>query len=258
MTKLWYRETGPEGAQPLVLLHGLFASMQNWQSIAKRLSGDFRIFNLDLPNHGNSPHTPAIDYEEMRVMVSEFIEEKIGRSVHLMGHSMGGKVAMLVALTRPDLVDKIVVEDIAPKLYPPWFAPIVRALANLPIQRLTSRMEADEMLAKDIGDGALRTFLLTNLVRTEAGQFQWRVNLDAIVRGGPSIAGFPLEASAGWQSSALARFIRGDQSSYIVDDDWPVIKAYFPNAQLQTVRGAGHWVHAAEPELFTRLVLDFI
>ena len=164
MTNLWYRESGSSDLPPLVLLHGLFASMQNWQSIAKRLSDNFHIFNVDLPNHGNSPHTFAIDYEEMRAKTIELIEEKIGRPVHLMGHSMGGKVAMLVALTRPDLVAKLVVEDIAPKDYPPWFATIMRAMVNLPIHRLTSRLEADQILAKDIGEGSLRTFLLTNLI----------------------------------------------------------------------------------------------
>ena len=128
--ELWYRETGETERPVLVMLHGLFASMQNWQSIAKRLVDDFHIFNVDLPNHGNSPRTSAVDYQEMVDAVIALLE-KIGEPVHLLGHSMGGKVAMLVCLQRPELVEKLVVEDIAPKTYPQWFAPIVRALANL-------------------------------------------------------------------------------------------------------------------------------
>jgi esterase len=258
LTQLWYRETGPETAPPLILLHGLFASMQNWQSIAKRLNAEFHIYNLDMPNHGNSVHTPSISYEEMRVMIIEFIEEKIGQPVRLMGHSMGGKVAMLVALTRPDLVEKIIVEDMAPKLYPPWFAPVVRALVNLPIHRLASRAEADEILAQDIKEASLRTFLLTNLVRMETGQFQWRIHLEAIVKGGPSIAEFPFELDSKTQSQLPALFIRGDQSAYVKDEDMPLIRDFFPKAQIETVRGAGHWVHAQEPDLFSELARNFL
>jgi pimeloyl-ACP methyl ester carboxylesterase len=252
--ELWYRETGEDSNPPLVMLHGLFASMQNWQSIAKRLVKDFHIFNTDLPNHGNSPRSDSVSYQEMVDAVIALLE-KIGEPVHLLGHSMGGKVAMLVCLQRPELVQKLIIEDIAPKTYPQWFAPIVRALVNCPISGIKTRMEADELLKSEITDAALRTFLLTNLVRSEQGGFEWRVNLDALVRGGPSIAGFP---DTDTQSNLPALWINGGQSEYVKKDDVECILEKFPKAKVEWMEEADHWVHARDPEHFAQRVREFL
>lgn len=255
MPGLWYRESGLETGHPLIFLHGLFASMQNWQIIAKRCAPHFRVLNVDLLNHGNSPHTPSIDYFEMRDAVIELLETHLDAPAHLVGHSMGGKVAMLVSLERPDLVDKLVIEDIAPKEYPQWFAPIIRALVNLPLDQLKSRAEADERLKDEIPDSNLRTFLLTNMVRAQDQSFRWRVNLDALVSGGPSIAGFP---EVQGQNALETLVIRGGKSLYVADEDEGLLKTYFPNLRFETFVEADHWVHAREPERFAQAVNDFL
>lgn len=252
---LWYRKSGLEGGPSVVFLHGLFASMQNWQGIVKRLVEDYCIYNVDLPNHGNSLHTDAVDYLEMRDLVISFIESEVGVPVKLVGHSMGGKVAMLVALERPDLVERLCVEDIAPKEYPQWFAPIVRAMSNLPLTTMKSRAEADAALAPDIPDANLRMFLLTNLARDENKNFKWRVHLDAIVKGGPSIAGFPVDRGS---NPLPCLVIRGETSPYVEDGDLERYESFFPNLSLKSIAGADHWVHARAAEEFTGYLRDFL
>ena len=255
MTQLWYRESGLEGAPQVVFLHGLFASMQNWQGVVKRLVDHYHIFNVDLPNHGNSVHTEAVEYLAMRDRVIQLLDALFSEPVHLVGHSMGGKVAMMVALERPDLVKKLLVEDIAPKEYPQWFAPIIYAMMNVNLSNFKSRLEVDKALAPEIADANLRMFLLTNLVRDEDHRFRWRVNLDAMVKGGPSIAGFP-EVSG--QNDLPMLVVRGELSPYVEDGDLPLFQKYFPNAQVKTILEVDHWVHARKADEFTEHLLEFL
>jgi esterase len=256
MTQLWYRESGLEEGPSVVFLHGLFASMQNWQGIVKRLVHDFHVFNVDLPNHGNSLHTEAVDYMDMRDRVIQLLDsEDVPTPVNLVGHSMGGKVAMMVALARPDLVSKLLVEDMAPKEYPQWFAPIIYSLINVNLSKYKSRLEVDDALAPEITDANLRMFLMTNLVRAEDKSFRWRVNLDAMVKGGPSIAGFP---DVSGQNTLPMLVVRGSLSPYVDEGDLPLFQKYFPNAELKTVVGANHWVHARDAEAFLGHLLGFL
>jgi esterase len=252
--ELSYRETGDRSNHAIVLLHGLFASTQNWQSVSKRLKIDFNVFNVDLPNHGLSPRTDIANYQEMVDGVVSLIEN-LNRPVHLLGHSMGGKVAMMVCLQRPGLVSKLIVEDIAPKTYPQWFAPIIRALANVPIGSIQSRMEADQCLKEDIPDLALRMFLLTNLTRNDQGRFEWRVNLDALIRGGAEVAGFPCEPGF---SEMPALWINGGLSEYVKTQDEDLIRSRFPKAEIHCFKGADHWVHARHPDAFSDRVREFL
>lgn len=251
--QLHVRESGNTDGKKLIFLHGLFASLQNWQSIVKLLLDDFHIFNLDLPNHGGSPHSKKFTFEECVDSVLAFMQNQNLNSANLIGHSLGGKIAMLIALQYPELVSKLIVEDIAPKAYPPWFAPIMRTMAELNLNQISSRKEADEHLSQNIEDKDLRAFLLTNLQRSEDG-FKWRVHLDALISGGPAISGFPqLEL----KNELPALFIAGGNSPYIQTEDHSIITEYFPSAQVEVIKGADHWVHAREPQLFAEKIKNF-
>lgn len=252
--ELHYRESGNTNGETLVFLHGLFASLQNWQSIIKLLADEFHIINIDLPNHGSSPHSPKFTFEEC-VNSTLYLLDKLNlSSSHIIGHSLGGKIAMLIALQYPERIHKLIVEDIAPKAYPPWFAPIMRNMAELNLNQINSRKEADERLSQNIEDKDLRAFLLTNLKRSEDG-FKWRVHLDALISGGPAISGFPqLEL----KNDLPALFIAGGTSPYIQPEDQNIITQFFPSAQIKVIDGADHWVHAREPQLFADMTKGFI
>ncbi|RME34103.1 MAG: alpha/beta fold hydrolase, partial [Gammaproteobacteria bacterium] len=176
MTSLHYTEQG-EG-RPLVILHGLFGSGRNWQRVARRLAEHYRVITPDLRNHGRSPHLPGMSYPEMAADLFELMERLDLPSTLLMGHSMGGKVAMTAALQQPEKVTALIVVDIAPVRYRHSFEPIFQALKSIPVEWIRSRQEAERLLAGYIDDSVLRAFLLQNLNRDESG-FHWRINLDA-------------------------------------------------------------------------------
>ncbi|MBI3798478.1 MAG: alpha/beta fold hydrolase, partial [Deltaproteobacteria bacterium] len=162
---------------PLLILHGLFGSLENWRTLSKVLSQSFQVFALDQRNHGHSPHSEVFNYRVMTEDLKEFLQHQGLSAIHLLGHSMGGKTAMQFALTYPEDVDKLIVVDIAPKAYPPGHDDIFAALFSLPVQDFRSRQEADAALAQHLPDLALRQFLLKNLEREATGGFHWRINL---------------------------------------------------------------------------------
>ncbi|MGE0682720.1 MAG: alpha/beta fold hydrolase [Candidatus Binatia bacterium] len=252
--QLHFEQSGQ--GHPLLILHGLFGSLENWRTLSKIFSRSFHVFALDQRNHGRSPHSVEFTYQAMADDLHEFMEEQELSSAYMLGHSMGGKTAMLFALTFPDLVDKLVVVDIAPKAYPRDHDDIFDALFSLDLTTIKTRQEADTALAKKIPDLALRQFLLKNLERTEADAFQWRIALNEIHQGYSEM----IKAFA-WNSQSFSQptlFIRGAHSGYIKDSDKPAIKALFPHARTATIANAGHWVHAEAPQEFTRAVLDFL
>ncbi len=240
---------------PLLILHGLFGSLENWRTLSKVFSQSYHVFALDQRNHGHSPHSAVFNYRVMAEDLKEFLQYQGLSSTHLLGHSLGGKTAMQFALTYPEQVDKLIVVDIAPKAYPPGHDDIFAALFSLDARDFRSRQEADAALAKHLPDLALRQFLLKNLERTATGGFRWQINLEAIHTNYPEILK-SVEGTGQFHHPTL--FIRGGNSQYIDSEDVPTIRTIFPQAQLATIPDAGHWLHAEAPQAFAELVLNFL
>jgi esterase len=246
--------------RPLLILHGLFGSSDNWQTISRALGERFHVFAVDLRNHGRSPHSAEMSYPLMAEDLRELILRRLAVQVQhpricILGHSMGGKVAMQFALAFPDHVEKLVVIDIAPKSYPPWHAEIFQGLLDLNLSKVSARAEADTQLAASVPDRVVRAFLLKNLARNTEGRFFWRFNLQALADQ-YSLLNRSLPAMGRFEGPAL--FVRGGHSDYIVDEDLPEIRKLFPKAILRTVPNAGHWVHSEQPQPFLNLVSDFL
>lgn len=250
--KLFYRELGQ--GQPIVMLHGIFGSSDNWLTHSRMLSAKFRTFALDLRNHGQSPHDDAFDYPAMVEDIAAFIEEHKLIDPVIVGHSMGGKVAMNFALAHPGKLQKLIVVDIAPKPYDMENYVILKGLNSVPIDAVTSRQEADEELAVHVSEPDVRMFLLKNLQRKHEGGFQWKLNLPAITANISQI-GSGLVFEGKFEKPAL--FMRGAKSNYIRDHDFDRIRAIFPHAEFQTF-DTGHWLPAEKPNEFVEAVANFI
>lgn len=240
---------------PLIILHGLFGSGENWRSTARWLAGRYRVFTLDLRNHGRSPHHELMDYPLMAEDLREFMEEHSLASASLVGHSMGGKVAMGFTLAWPEMVEQLVVVDIAPKPHEARHDDILRALVALEPERFKERGELDQALQLAIPDQAMRLFLLKNLIRTRQGSFAWRINLESIVRNYGAISGWPA-SSASCNRETL--FVKGELSDYLGDDDNGLIRSYFPRSRLVTIPGAGHWPHVEAAAMFREALQGFL
>ncbi len=239
---------------PVVLLHGLFGSAQNWGTIQKRLAARYRVIALDLRNHGASPHAAAMDYPVMAADVAETLAALGAAPAAVIGHSMGGKVAMALALSGPELVSRLVVADIAPVAYPPSLRGYVAAMQDLPLRPGLTRREADAALSGAVPEPGIRAFLLQSL-RFGADPPAWRLGLEEIAAAMPVIEGF-FEPAAQYDGPTL--FLGGERSSYIRPEYHTRIRALFPAARFATVPGAGHWVHAENPEGFLELAEAFL
>jgi esterase len=240
---------------PLIILHGLFGSLDNWQSVARHWSESFQTFTLDLRNHGRSPHSEDFNYAVMVEDVREFMAAQGLNSAHLLGHSMGGKVAMHFALKNPALVKKLVVIDMAPRAYPPSHETIFKALLALDLDSFRERAEIDKALVLSIPDNATRQFLLKNIKRNDAGAFEWKMNLPAIYKNYADVTG-AIESARTFDRPTL--FIRGGRSDYIKEGDEVLIRQLFPQAQIKTIPEAGHWVHADASIQLKQMVSDFL
>ena len=247
-------EAGAAGASPLVVLHGLFGSVRNWGAIARRLSARHRVLAMDLRNHGASPRADAMDYPGMAGDVAETMGAAGATPAAVLGHSMGGKAAMALALARPELVSRLLVADIAPIPYPPRQARIVNAMRAVPLRPGLPRREADAaLLAEGVQDPATRAFLLQNL-RFEGEAPAWRCGLDEIAAAMARIEDFPDFASR-YEGPAL--FLLGERSDYVQPEHRPRIRELFPAARFLTLRGTGHWLHAEKPEEFVGVAESF-
>ncbi len=240
---------------PLLILHGLFGGSDNWHGIATRLADQFHVVVPDLRNHGQSPHSDEINYSVMAGDVAELLAAQGWASANILGHSMGGKVAMQLAVTRPDLVQQLIVADISPRGYTPLHNDIIAALTALDVASFTSRMEIEEVLAGPIPSLNLRRFLLKNLGRAADGTFEWKINLPALARRYPLLRA---AVTGPHRYAGPVMFIRGAKSDYIQAAGEPAIKELFPQASIATIEGTGHWVQAEAPEEFTRLVREFL
>jgi esterase len=241
---------------PLVILHGVFGSGRNWATVAQHLAASRRVLALDARNHGASPWANTMSYPEMAEDLVAFIAERgLGRPA-LLGHSMGGKTAMLQALLRPDAIERLVVVDVAPVIYRPTLQAYARAMLDIPLDGVTRRAEVDRQLAAVIPDTAERAFLLQNLV-LEDGRARWRLNLPVIERSMPVLSSFP-ELPAGAAFTGPTLFIAGERSSYLRPEHHPAIERRFPNARIVTIAEAGHWVHAERREAFLAAAAPFL
>ena len=242
--------------RPLLILHGLFGSGRNWSMPAQRLGAKRRVLALDARNHGASPWADSMTYADMTEDVRAFAAARGLGSAAVIGHSMGGKTAMLLALDHADAVERLVVVDVAPVAYPPALAAYVQAMRAVDLAGVSRRAEVDAQLAGAITSQAERAFLLQNLV-LENGQARWRLNLPVLDRFMPEISGFP-EPRAGAVFAGPALFVAGEHSSYVRPEYRPAIERLFPKARLVQVPGAGHWLHAERPDAFLALVTPFL
>ncbi|MDA8715019.1 alpha/beta fold hydrolase [Flavobacteriales bacterium] len=249
--KLHYREYG-EG-QPMVILHGLFGSSDNWQRLGKELSNRYRVFLVDQRNHGHSPHSNDFSYELMSDDLDELLEENDLEDVILVGHSMGGKTAMTYAQFDTNRLAKLVVIDIGPKQYPMHHDTILEGLHSIDFNFHNTRGKCDAQLAKYVSDVAVRQFLLKNLYWIEKGQLDWRINLNVLSREmNQIIAAIDTEVV-----NLPTLFVRGELSNYILESDFPSIKQQFTSARIETISSVGHWVHAEAPQKMLALIGQF-
>jgi esterase len=251
-----FRHTLGDGP-PLVILHGLFGISDNWMSVGKALAGCYRVIIPDLRNHGRSPHAEAFGYFPMMEDLLEMLEESDYQSVILLGHSMGGKLAMHFAVQYPEMVQKLIVVDISPRQtrVRQTHLRMLHAMNAIDFDQITSRQEVEMILADHIETEALRLFVMKNLIRIDRQRFAWRINLGAIERNIDEIMeGIP--AGSGFDQPTL--FIRGGDSDYITGEDLPVIRMMFPHHQMVTIPEAGHWVHADQPEEFLMILMNFL
>lgn len=239
---------GESGARPgLLIAHGLFGSARNWGTFAKRLSDSRQVVAVDMRNHGASPWSDAHGYEEMAADLAEVLDGLDGPH-DVLGHSMGGKAAMILALSRPDAVNRLIVADIAPIAYSHDQLGPLRAMKGLDPASVEDRQDASRRLEATLGDSALAAFLLQSLDLKER---RWRLNLDALERGMERIMGFP-EAQGSYGGPCL--FLSGAKSDYVRPEHRPRIRELFPAARFAKIRGAGHWLHAEKPREFEQTV----
>jgi esterase len=242
------------GEPPLVLLHGLFGSARNFGSVQREFAAHRRTIALDLRNHGSSPHDPDTRYTSAAADVLRTLDGLSALPAMLLGHSMGGKAAMLAALAQPDMVARLIVADIAPVPYPPHLRSVAEAMAALPLVPGITRAEADTALAAAVPEPGMRAFLLQNL---QPGQTpHWRMGLAEIIAGFADIEAWEAPADARYTGPTL--FIAGASSQYIKPEHRPVIRTWFPNARFVTLKNAGHWLHADNPSGFVAVVEAFL
>ena len=252
MTSLYYDEYG--AGSPLVLLHGLFGSSTNLRNVARSLGNHYRVLVPDARNHGRSPHDSDMTYPAMAQDIADWLNMLGIEQPVLAGHSMGGKTAMMLALTAPQRVASLVVIDIAPVNYSHSHAALINAMQELDLTTLRSRSDADQALAAGIPDPVLRGFLLQNLVLQDGSLF-WRINLAALASHMDDLIGFPDLAGRSYSGPVL--FIAGKRSDYVLPKYERTIKDYFPNARIEYI-DAGHWVHAEQPAILVELISEFV
>lgn len=251
-----YRYFGNEGKPPLVILHGLLGSSRNWQMVGKVLSKQFEVFAVDLRNHGDSPHLDGMDFASLGADLESFAAARGLRRFHLMGHSLGGKVAMYFAAHHPKQVESLIVVDIAPREYEPYHVEDFAAMKALDLSAIESRQEADEALSKQVPDWGMRQFLLTNLKRLPDNGFVWGVNLKALMEARDAMRAAPLRKGETYGGPVC--FVLGGKSDFVRKSDHALIRQHFPESVIKTLPDAGHNPHTENREVFVPVLQEWV
>ena len=253
--KLFFREFGQ--GHPAIILHGLFGQSDNWVTVGRRIADQFHVYIPDQRNHGQSPHTSIHSFPAMADDLAEFIEDHDIENPILIGHSMGGKVAMTYALENPEKVKKLVVVDISPRKYPERIThtQVIGQMLNIDLENTATRGEVEKILNLRITDTRVRMFIMKNLYYKIHGKLAWRLNLDAINQS-MDLLFDGIRSENQYKGPTL--FIRGGKSDYVPDDDITLITSLFPEAVIKTISGASHWVHADAPEELCYLLSEFL
>ncbi|WP_042247000.1 alpha/beta fold hydrolase [Paracoccus sp. PAMC 22219] len=253
--KLNHTVAGPEGALPVLLVHGLYGQGRNLGAQARRLAQTRRVVTVDLRNHGDSPQDMDADYPALAGDLAQLIAD-LGGQVDLVGHSMGGKAAMVLALTQPDLVRRLVVMDIAPLTYDHDQTRYIDAMEALDLSAITRRSQADAAMSAQVPQAGVRAFLLQNL-DLKAAPPAWKLNLPALRAAMPQIVGWPADLPQGsFPGKVMA--LRGAQSDFVDDAGEAALRAHFPQARVVTLKDAGHWLHADAPEAVAETLVSFL
>ena len=239
--------------QDIIIMHGLFGMSDNWNSLGKKFSEHYKVHLVDLRNHGRSPHSKGFDYELMSQDIFEYIEDNNIYKPILLGHSLGGKVAMKFAFTHSNKIEKLIVVDIAPRRYnTDFFQTLLQTLSRLPLDKITNREDIEKILSETYNDRGMRLFLMKNLYRNEKKEFEWRFNIDVLLEKVHNIQQADFIKGI---CNVPTYFIKGGNSNYITSKDELIINQHFSDFSIVTIHEAGHWVHAEKPEKFYNEVL---
>ena len=250
--KLNFKKLGD--GKPLLILHGLFGSSDNWGTLGKKFSKNNSVYLIDLRNHGRSPHSNEMTYSDMANDLLELIKDEKIISPTILGHSMGGKVALMFAKNYPEYLEKLIVADIGLKAYPMHHEEILKGLNSIDLELTKSRSQAQEVIKDHISNLGIQQFLLKNLYWIEKGKLAWRMNLKQIEI---NIEEILKEIKIG-NSNLKTLFLIGELSNYILEEDFLDIKTAFPNGEIKTIKNVGHWLHAENPNEFYKLVDEFV
>ena len=253
--QLNYQQLGK--GKHIVLIHGLFGSLENLNMVAKNLSQHYCVTSIDVRNHGNSFHQQDMDYQVLAQDVIDLLDDLSIEHCHILGHSMGGKIAMKIALSFPERIDKLIVADIAPVKYPAHHLTIIEGLQAIELTKVFKRTDADVQLAKYVTDPSVRPFLLRNLALNEQRVFQFKCNLDYIEQGYQQIMQ-SISDQTNQQFHGDTLFIKGGNSDYILPEHQNAISQLFPKAKAKIIQGAGHWLHAEKTVAFNKIVIHFL
>jgi len=250
-----YQQLGQ--GEHIVLIHGLFGSLENLNMVAKILAENYCVTSIDVRNHGNSFHQAGMSYAELAQDVINLLDELAIAQCHLLGHSMGGKIAMQLALTHADRVNKLIIADIAPVQYPAHHQTIIKGLQAIDFTTVTKRKEADSQLTPYVDNNGVRQFLLRNIAINDQGEFYFKCHLNNIEQAYPQIMK-GIESKSGYPFNGATLFIKGGASDYIMPSHQQQIIALFPQAKAKIIQGAGHWLHAEKTIAFNKIVMDFL
>lgn len=239
--------------EPLVVIHGLFGTSDNLKAVAKQLADQYRVFLIDAPGHGDSDSLPLLSLSNMANAVYEFLKDQNLISVAMLGHSLGGKIAMELALTQPGVINKLLVADIAPVQYKPRHDAIISSLKAVPLTQIKSRQEADAILSEKISEPGVRGFLLKSLVRSGDG-WRWRFDLDQLAHDYSEL----IKGNSDLSFSGPVLMIVGGESNYVLPEYRQEIVRRFPNVEAKVIAGAGHWLHAERQTAFVKICRDFL